>query len=194
RTTSTSTTSSTSSTTSTSVSTTTATTATTTTPSCGVGFFSGAILSLNVGNAPFGDYTNYTFSYIATGTTTTLQFIFHGGGPLYKWWLDSVSVKKLNTSTEMLVNGGFETGDLTGWTQFCYLNCSFWFGIITNQGCAQGTYCYMDYCTAYDYLVQTFATTIGTTYILKFLLCEDPTSQGLGTAGSGTAVAYVKIN
>ncbi|CAF1543946.1 unnamed protein product, partial [Didymodactylos carnosus] len=83
RTTSTSTTSSTSSTTSTSVSTTTATTATTTTPSCGVGFFSGAILSLNVGNAPFGDYTNYTFSYIATGTTTTLQFIFHGD---FKGW------------------------------------------------------------------------------------------------------------
>jgi hypothetical protein len=96
---------------------------------------------------------------------------------MYHYWLlDSVSVNCTNTSTNVLINGGFETGTLTGWSQYCAtdVNCGAGdYGQITTTACYSGTYCYVDECNqgiSYDYLFQSFTTVIGDYYILSFYL------------------------
>jgi hypothetical protein len=89
--------------------------------------------------------------------------------------LDSVSVNDTNTTTDVLINGGFETGDLTGWTQSCAddSNCGGTgnYGQVTTTDCYSGTYCYVDKCAGgFDYLFQSFTTVIGDYYILGFYL------------------------
>jgi len=51
--------------------------------------------------------------FTATGPSETLMFSSVDGTGFWGPFLDSVSVEK---STGQIINGGFETGDLTGWT------------------------------------------------------------------------------
>jgi hypothetical protein len=85
-----------------------------------------------------------------------------------------------NNATQMIINGGFETGDLTGWNRTG--NCS------NNVGEAYygssyahtGNYYYYDPCVGgSDYLTQTISTVPSDTYVITFwltnYLCCDPT-------------------
>ncbi len=99
-------------------------------------------------------------------------------GPAHDYWLlDSVSVNHTNASTNVLINGGFETGSLTGWTQYCATNANCGAGdygqITTGTACYSGAYCYMDKCfpsSQFDYLIQSFTTVNGDYYIISFYL------------------------
>ncbi|CAF3710172.1 unnamed protein product [Rotaria socialis] len=174
-TTSTSTTST--STTSTSTSTTSTTTTTATTiPSCTSPNTAGAIFSFASGSAPT-TYTLYTHGFTAAGSSATLSFIMTGdSGPAFHYWLlDTVSVNDTVNNANILVNGGFSTGTLTGWTQYCATNAncggtSTDYGQLTTSTCQTGSYCYVDKCNNYDYLIQLFNTTIGNYYIISFYL------------------------
>jgi hypothetical protein len=90
--------------------------------------------------------------------------------------LDSVSVNHTNAATNVLINGGFETGNLTGWSQYCATdqNCGAGnYGQVTTTDCYSGTYCYVDKCspaTQFDYLFQSFATVSDDYYIISFYL------------------------
>ncbi|CAM2711098.1 unnamed protein product [Rotaria socialis] len=153
-TTTTSTSTSSTSTTSTSTSTTSATT--TTTPSCTSPNTAGAIFSFASGSAPT-TYTLYTHGFTAAGSSATLSFI--------------MTVNNAN----ILVNGGFSTGTLTGWTQYCATNANCGgtgtkYGQLTTSTCQTGSYCYVDKCDNYDYLIQSFTTKIGNYYIISFYL------------------------
>jgi hypothetical protein len=89
--------------------------------------------------------------------------------------LDSISVNHTNAATDVLINGGFETGDFTGWTQYCAndANCGGTgnYGQVTTSTCYSGTHCYVDKCAGgYDYLTQSFTIVNGDYYLISFYL------------------------
>jgi hypothetical protein len=116
------------------------------------------------------------------------------GGPAQHYWLlDSVSVNHTNANTNILINGGFEMGNLTGWTQYCATdaNCGgsgTKHGQLTASPCYSGTYCYQDKCYPtghFDYLVQSFSTVSGDYYLISFYLKI--------FASGGPELAYVML-
>ncbi|CAF4731215.1 unnamed protein product [Rotaria sp. Silwood1] len=90
------------------------------TPSCTSPNTTGAILTISSGAATT-TYALYTHGFTATDSSATLTFIITGeiNGAHHYWLLDSISVNGTANSTNILVNGGYETGDFTGWTQYC---------------------------------------------------------------------------
>ncbi len=132
-------------------------------------------------------YTQYTYNYTASSTSTAvLEFGFAstGGGKI--GYLDDVSIVDTNASnSEMLINGGFENGTLVGWQQLCTSSCQMSsFGSITNTQCNTGLFCYMDGCKCgLDFLLQTYTTIIGHVYTLNFWY-----------KGRNNAILYVTIS
>ncbi len=104
---------------------------------------------------------------MATRSTATLSFFFrHDPGG---WMLDDVNV--YHNSIQLIVNGGFETGDLTAWNYSgsCILH--------TGQAYAgssyakSGNYYYYDPCAGTgDTINQTFSTVANDTYVISFWL------------------------
>ncbi len=163
-------------------------------PSCSSPSTAGRIFSFASNTAP-STYTLYTYDFTANSSSATLTFAFNGdpGGGDHYWLLDSVSVNCTNTRTNVLINGGFETGNFTDWTQYCATdaNCGTGnYGQITTTACYSGTYCYVDKCnqhpgTPYDYLIQSFTTVIGDHYTLSFYFRV--------YSSGGAQVAYVSL-
>ena len=88
----------------------------------------------------------------------------------------------LNTSTNVLVNGDFEAGNLNGWSQYCNndANCkpSGYYAHTTTNSCYAGSYCVYDSCQNYDYLYQSFSTVIGHYYSISYYLRTGATGGG----------------
>ncbi|CAF1159872.1 unnamed protein product [Adineta ricciae] len=108
------------------------------------------------------------------------------------WLLDDISVTYVSTGTNVLANGGFETGNLSNWTQFCATNTNCQgsndrYGQITGSSCRTGSFCYVDKCENYDYLVQSFPTVSGGQYIINFYL-------KLNNNGGTDRYVYVLLN
>ncbi len=83
--------------------------------------------------------------------------------------LDDVTVYQ--GSTQLIINGGFETGNLNGWN---YSGSCF---VFTGQAyygsnyAKTGNYYYYDRCSQYgDTISQTFPTIAGDTYVISFWL------------------------
>jgi hypothetical protein len=99
--------------------------------------------------------------------------------------MDDVSVS--NGTTEMLVNGGFESGSFSsGWTVSkpngaCNL---FTYGAsVSSSSCRTGSYCLEDGCGGRtDQISQTFTVTAGNAYFISFWL-------KIGASGSGISVS-----
>jgi hypothetical protein len=146
-------------------------------PSCSSPSSIGQLLNLSSSSAPT-TYTRYTYGFTASSSSAILTFVMSGDpGPGHNYWLlDSVSVNHTNASTSVLINGGFDTGTLTGWTQYCATNANCGtgdYGQLTTGVSYQGTYCYVDKCspaTQFDYLTQSFTTVNGDYYIISFYL------------------------
>jgi hypothetical protein len=160
-------------------------------PSCSSPSSTGRIFSLATYSAPT-IYTLYTYGFNATDSSATLTFAMEGdSGPAHDYWLlDNVSVNHTNVNTNILINGGFETGDFTGWTRYCATdaNCGGSgtnYGQLTTSTCYSGTYCYQDKCSQgdFDYLTQSFSTVSGDYYLISFYLKV--------FANGGPYVAYV---
>ncbi|CAF0855657.1 unnamed protein product [Adineta steineri] len=153
-------------------------------PSCGsVSSPPGQILTLTVSSATT-TYHRYNYSFTANDLSSTLSFIATGdaGGPADHYWLlDQVSVNDMNSSTNVLINGDFETGNLNGWSQFCNTdaNCkTTQYAHTVSSPCYAGTYCVYDACQNFDYLYQSFSTVVGHYYLISYYL------RGGGTGGS----------
>lgn len=148
------------------------TTTTTTTLSC-IATLSGATTLLHLVNAASQGYTFYSYVYTALAVSTRLTLSFRMDSN--NWSLDTLSVKSIGSSTELLINGGFDLGNQNGWSS-CNPNGA------TNQGFVQnnwvtsqaGSYYWKDGSTgAADYLYQYFPTIIGTNYTISFYLRGD---------------------
>jgi hypothetical protein len=74
---------------------------------------------------------------------------------------------------QLISNGGFEKGDLTGWIRSG--TCAFNEGMAyqRNQYAKTGSWYYYDRCrNVIDVLQQTFPTIVGDTYIISFWLAN----------------------
>jgi hypothetical protein len=145
-------------------------------PSCSSPNTVGLIFNF-ISNSTTTNYTLHTYGFTANSSSKTLTFAMKGDSAAthYYWLLDSVSVNNTNASTNVLINGGFELGNLTGWIQFCATNASCGstgnYGQLTTSPCYSGSYCYVDKCSSgFDYLIQSFNTVIGDYYLLSFYL------------------------
>jgi len=116
-------------------------------------------------------YTNYSTTFTGTGTPTTVTFLFRND-PGYTAFDDASVVDTTTSSSNMLANPGFETGDLTGWT---YLNqYGVLFAGVVCPGCnglspRTGSYAWVDGATqGYDAISQVIPTTLGDLYTIDF--------------------------
>ncbi|CAF3873335.1 unnamed protein product [Rotaria sordida] len=122
-------------------------------------------------------YYNYVTTYTAIGTSTRIAFSFRRNNGYFA--LDNLSVRSFTApSTELLVNGGFEMGDLTGWSYCSQDNSSMTGGVKGNSSnftylsftfrSQSGSYYYVGGGTTYaDYISQTFSSTIGALYTVS---------------------------
>ncbi|CAF1457406.1 unnamed protein product [Adineta steineri] len=171
-----STTSSSSTTTTTQASSTTTTTTTTTTMLTCISSLTGATMLLNLTNSPSqNSYIQYSYNYIAVTTSTRLTLSFRMDSNSDNWSLDTLSVKRIGTSTELLTNGDFDSGTMSGWSS-CNPNNATNFGFVHyNIYYPQsGYYYWKDASTgAVDYLYQYFSSVVGANYTISFYLKGD---------------------
>lgn len=129
----------------------------------------------NPTSSNFPTYNLYSYVWTATASRSTLSFVSrHDPGG---WLLDSVVVNR--TSASLIVNGGFETGSLSGWN---YTNsCSSYPGAVGSYYAAKSGSCYYysSCVNGTDTISQQFSTTIGASYQISFWLanigCCNPT-------------------
>ena len=128
---------------------------------------------------------HFTFTYIATSTTPTLEFVFDAD-PHDSNYLDDVSVVNNNApSVELLSNPSFESSTSTppaNWATAGSSSCNGGTsGSVVNSGChsSSGNNCWEDSCKhGYEYLTQSFAATIGSSYTVSFWLQQTGGSSG----------------
>lgn len=103
--------------------------------------------------------------------------------------LDDVSVR--HGSTQLISNGGFETGNLTGWNRTGACNLNVGQAYSGSSYAKSGDWYYYDLCAGAgngDTLSQTFTTVPGDTYALDFwltnYLCCGPTEIATVTLSS----------
>ena len=94
--------------------------------------------------------------------------------------LDDVTV--YHNSTQLIVNGGFETGTLNSWvrTGSCNFLSGSVFWDISGNAAKSGSYYYNSPCALYgETISQTFSTVVGDQYVIGFWLtnygCCTPT-------------------
>ncbi|CAF1334138.1 unnamed protein product, partial [Didymodactylos carnosus] len=163
---------------------------------------SGLLMSLTQANASawtgtpgsystIGGYANYTYSWVAPGSTATIKFAFYTASSDDYWNLDTASVKD-TANKEQLVNGDFNYNNSTGWKFTCRTDCSsvqrfgvlgspnLWLGC-TGTGTGTGTG------VQYQYASQTFLTVPCMTYRVSYQIA-------LYNHSGSTANAYIYIN
>lgn len=161
---------------------------------------SGAILDLaqytNNGLTPYA-YTQYTTSFVASSTNTTVSFIFRDD-PTYISF-DDASVTLASGGSNLLADPGFESAAPyssfpQGWTTISQSNVG---GVIssgTPTGDADnpydGAYYWRDGIVgAFDGLAQTVPTVVGDTYTVSFYLAEDGNAPDNNGGGGSDVVS-----
>jgi len=139
------------------------------------------LLVLDLAGNPYDTtYKQYTASFVATTTASTVTFTFRHD-PGFFAFDDASVVDTTHASANLLVNGNFETGGTTtagggspGWTYFQQAGVTFLgFQTMATNGLSPhgGSYFWYDGATqGYDGIDQTFATTVGDTYQISFWL------------------------
>jgi len=116
-------------------------------------------------------YVPFAHNYTATSNVTRIAFALRIQE--YYFAVDDISVRDLaDPSTELISNGGFETGNLTSWLYCNQNNASIVEGVKTNLTYNNysyypnsGTYYYMGGSNiSADYMFQSFPTQIGHQY------------------------------
>ena len=123
-------------------------------------------------------YVCQAYSWTATANdTVSLQFQFqHSPG---RWYLDDVSV--FYGGTQLLINGGFESGTLTPWFRTTPNggSCSGQIAAVTTSGGSARTgswYLWNGQINCYDQIEQNFNVTAGETYVISYWIRSTTTS------------------
>ena len=132
----------------------------------------GGVTELHLANAAAQPYTHYNFSFTATSTSTTLEFDFRQD--LSEWHLDDVSV--VQVSGNLVTNGGFETGDFTGWTDSGNVaHTSYGPQLFITSSAHSGQYAVGFGSVGSDGTIsQNLTTVVGHSYTLDFWLANAP--------------------
>ena len=158
--------------------------ATTTVNPCGTPVSVGTSSSLYSASSGSSSYTCFYFAWTASTTgSVTLSFQFQNNPS--SWYMDDVSVS--NGTTELLINGGFETSSFSpGWTVSTPNGACVGSTIgaqVVSSPCRTGSYCLSDGCGfRSDQVAQSFTVTAGQVYLISFWL-------ELGGGGSGVSVS-----
>ena len=135
-------------------------------------------------------YYQFIYNYTAISSTTVLAFSLRRQ-TLY-FAVDSVSVQDYATlGTELLVNGGFDTGNISPWIYCNQNNQSNTGGVILNGTFTLNSFTYFSQSGAYfylggsnvsaDYLTQAIVTTPGHLYRVR-IWCMFPGAGNLTSA------------
>jgi len=124
---------------------------------------------------------SYTCRYVAwtVSTTGNVTLVFQFRHLPGIWYMDDVSVS--DGTTELLLNGGFESGTLSpGWTRRTPNGqCTGTSAGVNTSNCRNGTYCFRDGCdNVADEISQSFPVTAGQIYYISFWLKQ---SDGSGS-------------
>jgi hypothetical protein len=142
----------------------------------------------------FAFYFPATYNYTAIANVTLIAF-----GYLiqtYYFALDNVSVRDLAApATELILNGGFETSDLTSWEYCNQFNASSTGGVKSNFTYSgftyypqSGTYYYLGGSNiSADYIIQSFPTIVGHTYSVSL------STMYPGTGNSTSATLFLGV-
>ncbi|CAF1365058.1 unnamed protein product [Didymodactylos carnosus] len=121
-------------------------------------------------------WTSFSYSYSAFNTPVTLMLSFRNDANY--WFIDDVSVNKIGNTTNLIANGGFETGDITGWDYTDPYAASYT-GTATTMDYYTGAYSYTGgESYAADFISQTFNVTIGAVYDVSYWLEVTGTDGG----------------
>jgi hypothetical protein len=121
--------------------------------------------------SPFAFYYKFTYNYTAISSVTRIAYAYLIQTRYFA--LGNVSVRDLvAANTELILNGGFETGDLKSWRYCNQFNASSTGGVKSNFSYTgftyypqSGTYYYLGGSNiSADYIIQSFPTTVGHTY------------------------------
>lgn len=122
---------------------------------------------MNPSSFPYPTYTCYAYMWIATRSSATLSFFFRHDPD--GWMLDDIEV--YHGMTQLIINGGFESGNLTGWIRTGTCNVYIGMAYPGSSWAKSGNYYYYDRCANHgDEISQTFATIPGDTYVISFWL------------------------
>lgn len=168
---------------------------------------SGLLIQDLAGTTINPSYTNYSSSFMATSSASTVTFVFRHDPGYFAF--DDASVTGAGCSTNCLLNGDFEVGGPTAppngapdWTYFQQTGVTFLgyvSGTAGSLSAFSGSQFWLDGATqGYDGIDQTFATVAGDTYTVSYELAEEGanvtdyqsiSTNGLGgTAGNGIDV------
>jgi hypothetical protein len=144
-----------------------------------------AIFDLAGQPIPF-TYNHYSATFTAASSDTDLIFALRND-PAF-WGLDDISIVDTNPgSVNLVANGGFETGDSSGW-QVVSVPGQSSPGFVGNTGTCSDTAAphsgTWDWCDgagqAYDTIDQHIATTVGDSYTVSFWLSSSD-NHGVAT-------------
>src|SRR5262249_5454325 len=118
-------------------------------------------------NPAFHTWQQHDITVIGTGSDTVT--IAGRNDPTWHG-IDDVSLTPTTTSSNLIVNGGFETGNFSGWTQSGDLSYTGVDGSLPHSGSFAA---YMGPTGSDGFLAQSFATTPGANYTLDYWLESD---------------------
>jgi hypothetical protein len=139
-------------------------------------------------------------------TKTVITFAFRDDPAQISFTNASVVDLTADNGTDLLTNGNFATGDLTGWTYADVYGVTGAGFVSTYSGYCYSigegyVNCWIDGAVqAYDALTQTIATTPGDTYQISFYVAEDsgivapPNASGLPAGYPGSACYFALAN
>jgi VCBS repeat-containing protein len=150
-----------------------------------------ALDALQVGNHPTDQFTFTATDVLSRSVTTTLTFNVIGtdDAPTITAADTNASVTE-DAGPTVVVNGGFESGDLTGWSATTHVQVQF-FGL----GGQYGNYsALLSPNTSSDSLAQNIATTPGQHYTLGFDVTGDADSSSNSLAVSWDGSTILAVN
>jgi hypothetical protein len=146
-----------------------------------VGEPTGTVIDDRNGHAiNHGAFATVTASFVAGSASTDIGFAFRDD-PAFIFF-DNASVVDNAGGGNLLINGDFQTGDLTGWT-YQNPNAAAFSGVVDNTSGNPVPAWDDGSVQAYDTLDQVIATIIGDTYTVSYQYSEN-SGQGVFSAVS----------
>ena len=136
-------------------------------------------------------FKKYNFEYSSSRSISNAMIIFEFNTKWGSWYLDDVSIKERGASSqELIMNGGFETGDLDSQWEVCDPRYPWMIdGKVVGHTFHSGSYSYESQdpgVGSQEYLTQTFSLKSNTKYSIEFYVFY----SGQVTSASAKIVAY----